>query len=142
PPLFRGCVVVSNRSSAPRQGRGAASRRGSEGSAGQQPGQGRGSCPGGPQARGGGGRRGGGRRSGASGVVEQVGPAFEAGVDDPAIGDEAGQSIPQSLPPPAGQLGVLPAQVLDVGGEVEGDELGLLRRLTQQRLPVLVGAQA
>src|SRR5699024_11941341 len=71
PPLFRGCVVVSNRSSAPRQGRGAASRRGSEGSAGQQPGQGRGSCPGGPQARGGGGRRGGGRRSGASGVVEQ-----------------------------------------------------------------------
>src|SRR5699024_12223524 len=75
------------------------------------------------RAGGGGGKRASGawserRRSGASGVVEQVGPALEAGVDDPAIGDEAGEGIPQSLPPPAGQLGVLPTQVLDVGGEV------------------------
>src|SRR5699024_11355614 len=129
---------------------------GREGGAGPGPGRAGEERGGGPRgreaphqgrARGGGGKRASGawsekRRSGASGVVEQVGPALEAGVDDPAIGDEAGEGIPQSLPPPAGQLGVLPTQVLDVGGEVEGDELGLLGRLAQQRFSVLVGAQA
>src|SRR5699024_8489852 len=49
---------------------------------------------------------------------------------------------PQRQTPPAGQIRVLPTEVFDVRGEVEGDEIGLLRDLADQRLSVVIGAQA
>ena len=74
--------------------------------------------------------------------MEQVGPALEAGVDDPAVGNQPAQCRAQGQAPPGGQTGIMAAQRLDVGGEVEGDERGFLRHLADQGLAVLVGAQA